>query len=82
MHSWTMASNPCTTRSGKSKVRWATPDAAWYIAMDAQERGVLLMVYECPTCKGYHVSEARNKFQERASSRGVAALRAKLGMTK
>lgn len=69
-----LANNPCTSREGKPKRRWATLDAALYV-IDLWARGLnphhpedrakacKYYAYRCPGCRGWHLSRCKNSRQ-------------------
>lgn len=52
-----MARNLCTDRFDRQKKRWPNADAARLVArMMIRERDAEFFVYECPKCRGWHVT--------------------------
>lgn len=69
--------DPCTSKNGRLKKRWATADAAWYVVelasmglyTVAKRRRLVLYAYECPKCGGWHTASAGNDPEKRERHR-------------
>ncbi len=77
--------DPCTSRNGRRKKKWATQDAAWYVVelalmglySAAKRQKLELYVYECPKCGGLHTASVRDAETRRRHREGLAAWREK-----
>lgn len=77
--------DPCTTKHGRVKKRWATANAAWYVVElaslglyhVAKRQRLTLYAYECPKCDGWHTASARDEQGLRRHVDGLKSWREK-----
>lgn len=55
---WEVRDNPCLDRNGNEKRKWATEQAAIFVARQDQRRdGEKRWTYLCPSCLKHHTTK-------------------------